>query len=159
MNKIKYLIIIFLAGIIPMNYSVIEAQQNENIVNGFIESLELVENQINISVIDNFGNRFNLNIVNSTEIGLETQSGERWVGNIKEDPNYVLELLNEAQHSLEPVTLTHNGADIITLVSYESSNIKNNLGYLAASFIFLSILFFGYIFIINNKLQILSKKK
>ena len=31
MNKIKYLIIIFLAGIIPMNYSVIEAQQNENI--------------------------------------------------------------------------------------------------------------------------------
>ena len=64
MNKIKYLIIIFLAGIIPMNYSVIEAQQNENIVNGFIESLELVDNQINISVIDNFGNRFNLNIVN-----------------------------------------------------------------------------------------------
>ena len=44
-----------------------------------------------------------------------------------------VELLNEAQHSLEPVTLTHNGADIITLVSYESSNIKNNLGYLAAS--------------------------
>ena len=54
MNKIKYLIIVFLAGIIPMNYSVIEAQQNENIVNGFIESLVLVENQINISVIDNY---------------------------------------------------------------------------------------------------------
>ena len=159
MNKIKYLIIIFLAGIIPMNYSVIEAQQNENIVNGFIESLELVDKKINISVIDNFGNRFNLSIVNSTEIGLETQSGERWVGGIKDDPDYVLELLNEAQHSLEPVTLTHDGSDIITLVSYESSNIKNNLGYLAASFIFLSILFFGYIFIINKKLQILSKKK
>ena len=48
MNKIKYLIIIFLAGIIPMNYSVIEAQQNENIVNGFIESLELVLSLIHI---------------------------------------------------------------------------------------------------------------
>ena len=141
MKKIKYFIIIFLAGIIPMNYSVIEAQQNENIVNGFIESLELVDKKINISVIDNFGNRFSLSIVNSTEIGLETQSGERWVGGIKDDPDYVLELLNEAQHSLEPVTLTHDGSDIITLVSYESSNIKNNLGYLAASFIFLSILF------------------
>ena len=112
----------------------------------------------NISVIDNFGTRFLLEIIDSTEIGIETQSGERWVGNIKDDPEYVLELLNEAQHSLEPITLTQVGSEIITLVSYESSNIKNNLGYLAASFIFLSILFFGFIFIINNKVQILSRK-
>ncbi|MBL40142.1 MAG: hypothetical protein CL761_02305 [Chloroflexi bacterium] len=158
MKKIKYSIIIFLLGMIPISSSVIQAQQNENVVNGFIENLELVDNKINISVIDNFGTRFLLEIIDSTEIGIETQSGERWVGNIKDDPEYVLELLNEAQHSLEPITLTQVGSEIITLVSYESSNIKNNLGYLAASFIFLSILFFGFIFIINNKVQILSRK-
>ena len=82
MNKIKYLIIIFLAGIIPMNYSVIEAQQNENIVNGFIESLELADNQINISVIDNLvkgasGQAVqNLNILMNypEELGLDNHS-------------------------------------------------------------------------------------
>ena len=58
MKKIKYSIIIFLLGMIPISSSLIQAQQNENVVNGFIENLELVDKKINISVIDNFGTRF-----------------------------------------------------------------------------------------------------
>ena len=100
-----------------------------------------------------------MEITPETAIGIETQSGERWVGNISENQDYVFNLLEEAQHSLEPMTAKYSGTKITSIVSYESSNIKNNLGYLAGSFIFLAILFFGYIFIINNKLKILSSKK
>ena len=101
---------------------------------------------------------FKLNITKESEIGIETQSGERWVGTINSDQEYVVFLLEEAQHSLEPISVKYSGESINSLVSYESSNIKNNLGYLAGSFIFLALLFFGYIFIINNKIKIISSK-
>jgi len=136
----------------------LQAQDNDQLVNGFIKAVNINNQNINIFLVDNFGNDFNLDITPETEIGIETQSGERWVGNISQDQNYVLNLLEEAQHSLEPITVKYSGGKITSLVSYESSNIKNNLGYLAGSFIFLAILFFGYIFIINNKLKFISSK-
>ena len=135
------------------------AQDTDQLVNGFIKDVTLEDININLFLVDNFGNDFNLEITPETEIGIETQSGERWVGNISENQDYVFNLLEEAQHSLEPMTAKYSGTKITSIVSYESSNIKNNLGYLAGSFIFLAILFFGYIFIINNKLKILSSKK
>lgn len=142
-----------------LNIGTLHAQDKDQLVNGFIKNVTKQDINIKLHLIDNFGNDFNLEITSDTEIGIETQSGERWVGNISQDKDYVLGLLEEAQHSLEPMTAKYSGSEIISLVSYESSNIKNNLGYLAGSFIFLSILFFGYIFIINNKLKILSAKK
>ena len=123
------------------------AQEKDQLINGFIKTVSINNQNISIFLVDNFGNDFNLDITPETEIGIETQSGERWVGNISQDQNHVLHLLEEAQHSLEPITVKYSGNKITSLVSYESSNIKNNLGYLAGSFIFLSILFFGYIFI------------
>ena len=141
-----------------LNIGTLHAQDNDQLVNGFIKDVSKQNTHINLHLVDNFGNDFNLEITPDTEIGIETQSGERWVGNISKDQDYVLSLLEEAQHSLEPMTAKYSGSIITSLVSYESSNIKNNLGYLAGSFIFLAILFFGYIFIINNKLKILSAK-
>ena len=141
-RKLKNIFGISLVILLFGNFSIIEAQENENIVNGFLQKIELNNEIIDIQVVDNFGNLFKLAINESTEIGIETQSGERWVGDIKENPDYVVKLLEESQHSLEPITLTHNGTNISSLVSYESSNIKNNLSYLGASFIFLGILFF-----------------
>tara|TARA_B110001454_G_scaffold78508_1_gene75968 strand:+ start:1322 stop:1804 length:483 start_codon:yes stop_codon:yes gene_type:complete len=157
-RKLKNILAISLVILLFSNFSLIEAQEKENIVNGFIEKIMLNESVIDIYIIDNFGKSFKLAINESTQIGIETQSGERWVGDIKDDSSYVVNILKEAQHSLQPITLIHDGTNIISLVSYESSNIKNNLGYLGASFIFLSILFFGFIFIINNRIKILSKK-
>ena len=157
-RKLKNMFGISLVILLISNFSIIEAQDNEKIVNGFIEKIELNNEIIDIHIVDNFGKSFKLAINDSTEIGIETQSGERWVGNIKENPNYVVNLLEETQHSLEAITLTHDGTNISSLVSYESSNIKNNLSYLGASFIFLTILFFGFIFIINNRIKILSNE-
>ena len=154
----KFLIYLFIISTFSSMGS-IYAQDNEEIINGFIKNVKINNENISISIIDNFGNQFDLDITTSTEIGIETQSGERWVGNISDSQNYVLKLLEEAQHSLEPITVTYSDKSINTLVSYEASNIKNNLGYLAGSFIFLSVLFFGYIFIINNKIKIISTKK
>jgi|TARA_B110000263_G_scaffold235731_1_gene234447 hypothetical protein len=157
-RKLKNMFALSLVILLFGNFSIIEAQDNEKIVNGFIQKIELNNEVIDLHVIDNFGNLFKLAINEATQIGIETQSGERWVGNIKEDPGFVVNLLEESQHSLEPITLTHNGTNISNLVSYESSNIKNNLSYLGASFIFLTILFFGFIFIINNRIKILSNE-
>jgi len=157
-RKLKNILTISLVILLFGNFSIIQAQEKENIVNGFIEKIELNQPVIDIYIVDNFGKSFKLAISEFTQIGIETQSGERWVGDIKEDPKHVVNILEEAQHSLEPITLTHDGTNVINLVSYESSNIKNNLGYLGASFIFLSILFFGFIFIINNRIKILSRK-
>jgi hypothetical protein len=157
-RKLKNILTISLVILLFGNFTIIQAQEKENIVNGFIEKIELNQPVIDIYIVDNFGKSFKLAISEFTQIGIETQSGERWVGDIKEDPKHVVKILEEAQHSLEPITLTHDGTNVINLVSYESSNIKNNLGYLGASFIFLSILFFGFIFIINNRIKILSRK-
>jgi len=156
MKKIA-LILLFISSFISSQ--TLYAQDTDQLVNGFIKDVTLEDININLFLVDNFGNDFNLEITPETEIGIETQSGERWVGNISENQDYVFNLLEEAQHSLEPMTAKYSGTKITSIVSYESSNIKNNLGYLAGSFIFLAILFFGYIFIINNKLKILSSKK
>jgi hypothetical protein len=156
MKKIA-LILVFISSFISSQ--TLYAQDTDQLVNGFIKDVTLEDININLFLVDNFGNDFNLEITPETEIGIETQSGERWVGNISENQDYVFNLLEEAQHSLEPMTAKYSGTKITSIVSYESSNIKNNLGYLAGSFIFLAILFFGYIFIINNKLKILSSKK
>lgn len=156
MKKIA-LILLFISSLISSQ--TLYAQDTDQLVNGFIKDVTLEDININLFLVDNFGNDFNLEITPETEIGIETQSGERWVGNISENQDYVFNLLEEAQHSLEPMTAKYSGNKITSIVSYESSNIKNNLGYLAGSFIFLAILFFGYIFIINNKLKILSSKK
>ncbi|MFL2653347.1 MAG: hypothetical protein ACJ0J5_03210 [Dehalococcoidia bacterium] len=156
MKKIA-LILLFISSFISSQ--TLYAQDTDQLVNGFIKDVTLEDININLFLVDNFGNDFNLEITPETEIGIETQSGERWVGNISENQDYVFNLLEEAQHSLEPMTAKYSGNKITSIVSYESSNIKNNLGYLAGSFIFLAILFFGYIFIINNKLKILSSKK
>ena len=156
MKKIA-LILLFISSFISSQ--TLYAQDTDQLVNGFIKDVTLEDININLFLVDNFGNDFNLEITPETEIGIETQSGERWVGNISENQDYVFNLLEEAQHSLEPMTAKYSGNKITSIVSYESSNIKNNIGYLAGSFIFLAILFFGYIFIINNKLKILSSKK
>ena len=156
MKKIA-LILVFISSLISSQ--TLYAQDTDQLVNGFIKDVTLEDININLFLVDNFGNDFILEITPETEIGIETQSGERWVGNISENQDYVFNLLEEAQHSLEPMTAKYSGNKITSIVSYESSNIKNNLGYLAGSFIFLAILFFGYIFIINNKLKILSSKK
>ncbi|MAU24704.1 MAG: hypothetical protein CL706_04750 [Chloroflexi bacterium] len=156
MKKIA-LILLFISSFISSQ--TLYAQDTDQLVNGFIKDVTLEDININLFLVDNFGNDFILEITPETEIGIETQSGERWVGNISENQDYVFNLLEEAQHSLEPMTAKYSGNKITSIVSYESSNIKNNLGYLAGSFIFLAILFFGYIFIINNKLKILSSKK
>ena len=156
MKKIA-LILLFISSFISSQ--TLYAQDTDQLVNGFIKDVTLEDININLFLVDNFGNDFNLEITPETEIGIETQSGERWVGNISENQDYVFNLLEEAQHSLEPMTAKYSGNKITSIVSYESSNIKNNLGYLAGSFIFLAILFFLYIFIINNKLKILSSKK
>ena len=156
MKKIA-LILLFISSFISSQ--TLYAQDTDQLVNGFIKDVTLEDININLFLVDNFGNDFNLEITPETEIGIETQSGERWVGNISENQDYVFNLLEEAQHSLEPMTAKYSGNKITSIVSYESSNIKNNLGYLAGSFIFLAIQFFGYIFIINNKLKILSSKK
>ncbi len=156
MKKIA-LILLFISSLISSQ--TLYAQDTDQLVNGFIKDVTLEDININLFLVDNFGNDFILEITPETEIGIETQSGERWVGNISENQDYVFNLLEEAQHSLEPMTAKYSGNKITSIVSYESSNIKNNLGYLAGSFIFLAILFFGYIFIINNKLKILSSKK
>ena len=153
MKKIA-LILLFISSFISSQ--TLYAQDTDQLVNGFIKDVTLEDININLFLVDNFGNDFILEITPETEIGIETQSGERWVGNISENQDYVFNLLEEAQHSLEPMTAKYSGNKITSIVSYESSNIKNNLGYLAGSFIFLAILFFGYIFIINNKLKILS---
>ena len=125
MKKYFFILIFVLSSFI--SFSGISAQSNEELVNGFIKNINSENEKIVIHVVDNFGNDFKLNITKESEIGIETQSGERWVGTINNDQEYVVFLLEEAQHSLEPISVKYSGESINSLVSYESSNIKNNL--------------------------------
>ena len=81
MKKIA-LILLFISSFISSQ--TLYAQDTDQLVNGFIKDVTLEDININLFLVDNFGNDFNLEITPETEIGIETQSGERWVGNISE---------------------------------------------------------------------------
>ena len=159
MNKL--LISLFSVGILSLlliQNNNIFAQSNEEIINGFLQNIEITNDKILLSIIDNEGNSHSLSLVNESKIGIETQSGERWIGNINENKEELIIILLESQKNLEAFTITSSNNIISNLVSYESSNIKNNLQYLGASFILLIFLIFGFVFIINNRIKIINSK-
>ena len=159
MNKL--LISLFSVGILSLlviQNNIIFAQSNEEIINGFLQNIEVTNDKILLSVVDNEGNSYSLSLVNESKIGIETQSGERWIGNINNNKEELIKILKESQKNLEPFTITSSNNIITNLVSYESSNIKNNLQYLGASFILLIFFIFGFVFIINNRIKIINSK-
>ena len=159
MNKL--LISLFSVGILSLlviQNNIIFAQSNEEIINGFLQNIEVTNDKILLSVVDNKGNSYSLSLVNESKIGIETQSGERWIGNINKNKEELIKILKESQKNLEPFTITISNDIITNLVSYESSNIKNNLQYLGASFILLIFFIFGFVFIINNRIKIINSK-
>ena len=159
MNKL--LISLFSVGILSLlviQNNIIFAQSNEEIINGFLQNIEVTNDKILLSVVDNEGNSYSLSLVNESKIGIETQSGERWNGNINNNKEELIKILKESQKNLEPFTITTSNNIITNLVSYESSNIKNNLQYLGASFILLIFFIFGFVFIINNRIKIINLK-
>ena len=87
MKKNIFILIFVLSSFI--SFSGINAQSNEELVNGFIY-INSENEKIVIHVVDNFGNDFKLDITTESEIGIETQSGERWVGTINNDQEYVV---------------------------------------------------------------------
>ena len=115
MKKYFFILIFVLSSFI--SFSGINAQSNEELVNGFIKNINSENEKIVIHVVDNFGNEFKLNVTTESEIGIETQSGERWVGTINNDQEYVVFLLEEAQHSLEPISVKYSGESINSLVA------------------------------------------
>jgi|TARA_B100001750_G_C15521784_1_gene612240 hypothetical protein len=159
MNKL--LISLFSVGILSLlviQNNNIFAQSNEEIINGFLQNIELTNDKILLSIVDNEGNSHSLSLVNESKIGIETQSGERWIGNINDNKEELIIILLESQKNLEAFTITSSNNIIINLVSYESSNIKNNLQYLGASFILLIFFIFGFVFIMNNRIKIINSK-
>ena len=159
MNKL--LISLFSVGILSLlviQNNIIFAQSNEEIINGFLQNIEVTNDKILLSVVDNEGNSYSLSLVNESKIGIETQSGERWIGNINNNKEELIKILKESQKNLEPFTITTSNNIITNLVSYESSNIKNNLQYLGASFILLIFFIFGFVFIMNNRIKIINSK-
>jgi hypothetical protein len=159
MNKL--LISLFSVGILSLlviQNNMIFAQSNGEIINGFLQNIEVTNDKILLYVVDNKGNSYSLSLVNESKIGIETQSGERWIGNINKNKEELIKILKESQKNLEPFTITSSNDIITNLVSYESSNIKNNLQYLGASFILLIFFIFGFVFIINNRIKIINSK-
>ena len=159
MNKL--LISLFSVGILSLlviQNNNIFAQSNEEIINGFLQNIEVTNDKSLLSVVDNEGNSYSISLVNESKIGIETQSGERWIGNINNNKEELIKILKESQKNLEPFTITTSNNIITNLVSYESSNIKNNLQYLGASFILLIFFIFGFVFIINNRIKIINLK-
>ena len=159
MNKL--LISLFSVGILSLlaiQNNTAFAQSNEEIINGFLQNIEVTNDKILLYVVDNEGNYYSLSLVNESKIGIETQSGERWIGNINDNKEELIIILLESQKNLEPFNITSSNNIITNLVSYESSNIKNNLQYLGASFILLIFFIFGFVFIINNRIKIINSK-
>ena len=159
MNKL--LISLFSVGILSLlaiQNNTAFAQSNEEIINGFLQNIEVTNDKILLYVVDNEGNYYSLSLVNESKIGIETQSGERWIGGINKNKEELIKILQESQKNLEPFTITSSNNIITNLVSYESSNIKNNLQYLGASFILLIFFIFGFVFIINNRIKIINLK-
>ena len=65
MNKL--LISLFSVGILSLlviQNNIIFAQSNEEIINGFLQNIEVTNDKILLSVVDNKGNSYSLSLVN-----------------------------------------------------------------------------------------------
>lgn len=94
----------------------------------------------------------------STEYGLETQAGDRWVATQAEEPVEVISRLRDHQERFAAITVTSQNGIATSVVERESGRLETNLSYLFAVFAVTWAGFFAYIFFVSRKQRELQRE-
>ena len=110
------------------------------------------------AVSDSGGTVHEFTVNDSTEFGLQEESGDRWVSTFGDSPVESATKLRDHQQRLAPVTVTSANGVALSVVERESGKLETNLGYLFAVFAVTWAAFFAYIFWISRKQRELQRE-
>lgn len=110
------------------------------------------------AVSDSGGTVIEYSVEGSTEYGLETQAGERWVATQADEPIEVVGRLRDHQERFASITVTSQNGVALSVVERESGKLETNLSYLFAVFAVTWAGFFAYIFFVSRKQRELQRE-
>jgi CcmD family protein len=111
-----------------------------------------------LAIADSGGNIIEFSVEPSTEYGLETQAGDRWVSTQASGSVEVVSRLRDHQDRFAPVTVTSENGVALSVVERESGKLETNLGFLFAVFAITWAGFFAYIFFLSRKQRVLQRE-
>ena len=100
---------------------------------------------------DSGGTPIEFTVEDSTEYGLESQSGDRWVATQADEPVEVVSRLRDHQQRFAAITVTSQNGVALSVVERESGKLETNLSFLFAVFAVTWAGFFAYIFFVSRK--------
>lgn len=110
------------------------------------------------ALADSGGTIIEYTVEGSTEYGLETQAGDRWVATQAEEPVEVVSRLRDHQQRFAAVTVTSQNGVALSVVERESGRLETNLSFLFAVFAVTWAGFFAYIFFVSRKQRELQRE-
>ncbi len=136
------------------------AQEGRQITNGIIVGVQADDQGrlTRFALTDSGGNVIEYSVEGSTEYGLETQAGDRWVATQEDEPVEVVRRLRDHQSRFAAVTVTSQNGVASSVVERESGRLETNLSYLFAVFAVTWVGFFAYIFFVSRKQRELQRE-
>ena len=129
------------------------AQDGRQITNGVIVGVAAdSEGRLEkFALSDSGGTVTEYTVEGSTEYGLETQSGDRWVATQADEPVEVVRRLRDHQERFAAVTVSSQNGVALSVVERESGNLETNLSFLFAVFAVTWAGFFAYVFFVSHE--------
>ncbi len=140
----------------------VAAQDGRTITNGIVVGVQAGDDRRleRIAVSDSGGNITEFTVQDSTEYGLETQAGDRWVGRQGDGDDGIdaVTRLRDHQERFAAITVTSQNGVATSIVERESGKLETNLSFLFAVFAITWAGFFAYIFFVSRKQRELQKE-
>jgi CcmD family protein len=111
-----------------------------------------------LSIVDSNGTITEFSVEPSTEYGLESLAGDRWVSTQSAEPVEAVSRLKDHQRRFAAVTVTSQNGVALSVVEREGGKLETNLGFLFAVFAITWAGFFAYIFFLSRKQRVLQRE-
>ena len=131
----------------------VSAQGGPEIRSGIIVGVQTGDGGqlVRFALVDAGGEITEYAVRDSTEYGLESQAGDRWVATQAEEPVEAVARLRDHQKRFAPITVVVENGVALSVVELESGRLETNLGFLFAVFAIMWAGFFAYIFFVSRK--------
>ncbi len=153
-------LIIVIASVLLQTVAPASAQDGRIITNGVVVGVDTDSEGklVRLAVSDSGGNVTVFTVEGSTEYGIETQSGDRWVSTQADGPVEVVSRLVDHQNRFAAITVTSQNGVALSVVERESGKLETNLSYLFAVFAITWAGFFAYIFFVSRNQRELQRQ-
>jgi CcmD family protein len=160
-SRVLTLLLVSVAVIVMVSgASIASAQGPGEITNGVVIGVDADSEGrlVRFAISDSGGNQLEYAVEGSTEYGLESQTGDRWVSNQSAEPVEAANRLRDHQRRFAAITVTSQNGIATSVVERESGKLETNLSFLFAVFAVTWAGFFAYIFFISRKQRELQKE-